>query len=198
MKAVENSIKPLKEYLKTFEPYHELMAIQLDAYVANLKEGKKTLQDLRDEIVAQLQMQEQIELGVPNNVSTGMFHVNCDEVKFPRIFSEPQKSHRNFAEISTVVHSFQVRNYLINKRKALASAVLNRLVEKARQLSDKLNYEYGQISRKIISRPNSIEELTQQRDFMTSVPKQISGLKKKLVKMGVYYDNIEEVGLVKV
>ncbi|PRP75973.1 hypothetical protein PROFUN_01689 [Planoprotostelium fungivorum] len=164
MKAVQDSILPLQEYKATYDGYTDLLNINLEDYIAGLKEGQKSLQELREEVITQLKMQEDIEMSVSNSVSTGMFLVNCDEV----------------------------RNYLINKRKSLASAVLNRLVEKARQLSDKLNYEYSTLSRRVTARANSIEELTQQRDFIASVPKQINNLKKKLAKMNVFYETIEE------
>ncbi len=70
--------------------------------------------------------------------------------------------------------------------------MLTLLVEKARKISDKLFNEFNQMSRKILQRTNSIEELTQQKDFIATVPRLISGLKRKIQKMTVHYELIEK------
>ena len=59
------------------------------------------------------------------------------------------------------VNTSDVRNFLSTKRKSLATAVSNLLVDKARKISDKIYYEYNQMSRKIQQRTNSIEVIFQ-------------------------------------
>lgn len=86
------------------------------------------------------------------------------------------------------LHTYQTVSIL----KTDDCVVLSLLVENARRLSDKLQWEFTQISRKIQHRPNNIEELTQQKDYTNVVPKLISALKKKINKMGQHYDLIED------
>jgi dynein heavy chain len=69
---------------------------------------------------------------------------------------------------------------------------LNLLVEKARRTSDKVFNEFTQMSRKILQRTNSIEELTSQKEFMNTIPRLTGALKRKIQKMLVHYDMIEK------
>jgi DNA mismatch repair ATPase MutS len=48
------------------------------------------------------------------------------------------------------------------------------------------------MSRRILQRTNSIEELTQQKEFITTVPKIISTMKKRMAKMFNIYDLVEK------
>lgn len=133
--ALSDAVSPLLKYIETFNMYKEFLEMNTETYLQKFKEVKHSLSEYKEEILVHLKKQEEIESSIPENISTGMFFINCSEV----------------------------RAYLANKRKSLASssiyfschsyfAVLSLLVEKARQVSDKVNKEFSGISRKVTNR----------------------------------------------
>eukprot|EP01116_Phalansterium_solitarium_P017128 TRINITY_DN413_c0_g1_i5.p1 TRINITY_DN413_c0_g1~~TRINITY_DN413_c0_g1_i5.p1 ORF type:complete len:4163 (-),score=2181.62 TRINITY_DN413_c0_g1_i5:539-13027(-) len=163
-KALVECLVPLHAYMDTYETYREFLALDVAAYVQKFKSEKHPLKDYEEEISAQLEKQEEIERSIPDSVSTGMFFINC----------------------------VAVRSALAMKRKTLANQILELLVAKARKCADKINTEFIEISKKVLYKPPSIEELTAQKEYIKTIPRLTQALEKKIKKMTTNYELVDK------
>ncbi|XP_065809855.1 uncharacterized protein [Labrus bergylta] len=70
--------------------------------------------------------------------------------------------------------------------------MLEQLAQKLRKQVDDACEEYNVISRKLRENPNSIEELTEKRDWMKQIPEQLKIYKELIDKTLTDYDLLEE------
>ncbi|CAH3196981.1 unnamed protein product, partial [Porites evermanni] len=85
-----------------------------------------------------------------------------------------------------------VRQALAKKRKALANAVIELLAKKLRKQADMVCEEFKAIARQLYDKPNSIEELAEQREYMKQIPEQLKKNQELIDKAMVDYELIEE------
>uniref|UniRef100_A0A3Q3IZZ6 Dynein, axonemal, heavy chain 1 n=1 Tax=Monopterus albus TaxID=43700 RepID=A0A3Q3IZZ6_MONAL len=126
-------------------------ALPLRAYAAEYEKhlAEQTSQELKKEVEQELQEKERIEYSLPSSIVIGPFKVRVESV----------------------------RQALSNKRKALAKAMLDRLALKLRKQVDDACEECNIMSRKLHEKPNSIEELTEKREWMKQIPQQLKSYK---------------------
>ena len=78
---LDDSLVPLKKYLETYDSNKEILEINIESYIKKWREVKHSLEEFKTEIKFHMKKQEEIEMTIPHSVSTGMFLVNCDEVR---------------------------------------------------------------------------------------------------------------------
>lgn len=64
----------------------------------------------------------------------------------------------------------KIRESLSNKRKALIEALLNYQTRKVKNKAEEVNNGFRDIQRKLFDKPNTIEELSEHREWMKSIP----------------------------
>lgn len=119
---------------------------------------------VKQEIEMHIAEKDKIEKDIPSHVIIGPYWVSCD----------------------------QVRQMLAKKRKTLAYSVLELLAKKLRSQADDVNAEFLAISRKLFEKPNGIEELTEQREYMKTLPGVLHEKQDLIKKAMVDYELIEE------
>lgn len=85
-----------------------------------------------------------------------------------------------------------IRKELAKKRKTLANAVIELLAKKLRKQADEVCEEFKTIARQLYDKPNSIEELAEQREFMKTIPDLLKKNQELIDKAMVDYELIEE------
>ena len=118
---------------------------------------------VKQEIEKYLKEKEDIEARIPSYVVIGPFWVTCE----------------------------QIRQMLSKKLKNLANSVLELLAKKLRNQADEVCDEFKVIARKLYDKPNGIEELTEQRDYMKTLPLLLSEKQELINKAMVDYELIE-------
>ncbi|TMS18883.1 Dynein heavy chain 1, axonemal [Larimichthys crocea] len=162
--ALKQATTTLKAYAAEYEKYLELYNLDINTLLKPHTHAEQTSQEIKKEVEQQLKDKELLDHSLPSSIVIGPFIVRVEDV----------------------------RNALSKKRKALAHAILDQLVLKLRkQVSDACE-EYNIMSRKLNEKPNSIEELTEKRDWMKQIPEHIKSFKERFGKTLSDYDLIEE------
>ena len=119
---------------------------------------------MKQEIEMHLHEEEKLKNNIPSHVMIGPFWVTCEPI----------------------------RQMLSKKRKALASSVLEVLAKRLRQQADEVCAEFKSIERTLFDKPNGIEELTEQREYMKTLPVILTGKQELINKAMLDYELIEE------
>ncbi|XP_027011591.1 dynein axonemal heavy chain 1 isoform X2 [Tachysurus fulvidraco] len=155
---------PLQAYAREYECYLELHNFDVHTFLDLYSKPNSSLQEVKEEVKRHLKEKEILEQSLPSHIVIGPFVVNVDAVK---------KS-------------------LANKRRALANAVIERLALRLHIQMEEACEECKAISRKLYEKPNSIEELAEQRDWMKQIPDQLKAHEEFVSKAMADYELIDE------
>ncbi|XP_067102135.1 dynein axonemal heavy chain 1 [Osmerus mordax] len=162
--ALRQAAIPLKAYACEYEKHLELHNSNIDTFLTAHSQESQTPQEVKKEVVQHLKEQETLDHSIPASIVIGPFTVSVNSV----------------------------RQNLSKKRKALANAVLDRLVIKLHKQVEEACEECKAISMKLYEKPNSIEELSEQRDWMKQIPEQLKAHEELLSKAMSDYELIDE------
>ncbi|XP_066265765.1 dynein axonemal heavy chain 1-like isoform X2 [Branchiostoma lanceolatum] len=163
-RAIKKAFIPMKAYASQYEQYLELNALDINAYIKEFDSQENTAAQVKAEVDLHLREKEKIENTIPSSVVIGPFWLSTDSV----------------------------RQNLAKKRKALASAVLELLAKKLAVQANEACEAFKGISRKLYDKPNSIEELAEQREWMKTIPEALKSHEEAINKAMTDYELIEE------
>ncbi|XP_068171919.1 dynein axonemal heavy chain 1 [Antennarius striatus] len=162
--ALMQAAIPLRAYAAEYEKYLELNNTDIKVLLNSHTYAELTFQEVK-EVVEHYQKQVEIlQLSLPSSIVIGVFIVRVEPVRLT----------------------------LSKKMKAAAKAMLDHFVVKLRKQVDYACEECDVISRKLRERPNSIEELTELREWMKQIPEAIRRYKEHIAKTLLDYDRTEE------
>ncbi|XP_022600673.1 LOW QUALITY PROTEIN: dynein heavy chain 1, axonemal-like [Seriola dumerili] len=156
---------PLRAYATEYEEHLDLHNLDIDTLLNSHTHAEQTSQEVKKEVEQHLKEMEKIQHSLPSCIVIGPFIVRVDTV----------------------------RQALSSKRKALANAMLRHLALKLRKKVDDACEKCNIISRKLQETPNSIEELTEKRDWMKQIPEQLKSYKELIGKTLSDYEVLEEL-----
>ena len=134
------------------------------SFFSNFSNEEHTPAQVKQEIEMHLAEKENIENSIPSYVVIGPFWVACE----------------------------QVRQMLSKKRKTLANSVLEVLAKNLRNQADLVCDEFKTVARKLYDNPNGVEELTEQREYMKTLPAILIDKQELINKAMLDYELIEE------
>uniref|UniRef100_A0A3Q3STI9 Dynein, axonemal, heavy chain 1 n=1 Tax=Mastacembelus armatus TaxID=205130 RepID=A0A3Q3STI9_9TELE len=155
---------PLRAYAAEYEKYLDLHNLDVKTFCSSNLNEEQTSQEVKKAVEQHLLEKKMIEHTLPPSIVIGPFFIRVEAV----------------------------RQALSNKRKAIAKAILHHLALKLRRQTDVACEECNILSRKLHEKPNSIEELTEKREWMKQIPEQLKCYKERLGKTLSDYELIEE------
>ena len=161
LENVKRGILPLHSYVDTFAVFKEEFELDPPKYVAALDEGENpiTPEELKEDIIRNRQKEEDLKQAIPEHVIVGMFQVNCKDI----------------------------RNLYSGKYSQIVTKEINLIAEKAKNMNYMISTKFGEINETIMKQPNSIEELTEIKKFISEIGVKIEKLKRDIDGcMGVY------------
>ncbi|XP_076603478.1 dynein axonemal heavy chain 1 [Chaetodon auriga] len=162
--ALTQAAIPLRAYAAEYEKHLELHNLDIETFLKSHTYAEQTSQEVKKEVERHLKDKERLEHSLPSSIIIGPFSVRVEAV----------------------------RQALSNKCKALANAILEHLILKLRKQVDDACEEFSIMSRRLSEKPNSIEELTEKREWMKQIPEQIKSYKELIDKTLSDYELIEE------
>ncbi|KAG7477961.1 hypothetical protein MATL_G00075170 [Megalops atlanticus] len=162
--ALRQATVPLKAYAHEYERHLELQNLDIETYLTTYSKPEQTPQEVRQEVEQHLQEKSRLDHTLPASIVIGPYMVNVETA----------------------------RQSLSNKRRALAHAVLDRLAAKLRQQIDNASEECKEVSLRLFEKPDSIEELTEKREWMKQIPEQIKAHEELISKVVTDYELIDE------
>ncbi|XP_069045720.1 dynein axonemal heavy chain 1 isoform X1 [Lepisosteus oculatus] len=162
--ALRQAAVPLRAYAREYERHLELHNTDVEAFLREHSPPSMSLQEVKREVELHLREKELLDHSLPVSIVIGPFLVSVEAV----------------------------RQSLSKKRRALANAVLDQLAKKLRRQVDEACEECRAISRKLGEKANSIEELTDHREWMKQIPEQLKAHEELISKAMVDYELIDE------
>ncbi|XP_033101869.1 dynein heavy chain 1, axonemal-like [Anneissia japonica] len=162
--AIRKALIPMYAYSRAYEQHLELMNLDIDEYIKEYDSKEHTAAEVKKEIEDHLAQKEVLENTIPSNIIIGPFYINTESV----------------------------RQGLSKKRKALANALLELLAEKLRKQAEEACEEFKSISRRLYDKQNCIEDLSEQKEWMESIPDRLKEHQEVIDKAMTDYELIEE------
>lgn len=161
--CIDLCTQPLKSYLSLYERYQELLNVDIDVYLEQFMGSDKEAVDVKRECERHMIAKENIVKEIPNSVDIGIFHVSCIEL----------------------------RNKLAGKCQKLAEALLELLCTKLREQAHDITSKFNKMAQVLYSRPNGIEDLMEQREFIKTIPETTKSLEPSIKKSLQDWDLLE-------
>ncbi|XP_060766195.1 dynein axonemal heavy chain 1 [Neoarius graeffei] len=155
---------PLQAYAREYECHLELHNSDINTLLKLYSQEYNTTLEVKEAVVRYLKQKEILEQSLPSAIMIGPFMVNVEPV----------------------------RKSLLKKCQALAKAVLNRLALKLHNQMAEACEECRKISRKLYEKPNNIEELAEQREWMKQIPDKLKAHEEFLSKVVDDYNLMDE------
>ena len=157
-------IVPLQSFAAKFNRYSDLLKLDIKKYLVAFQEQDVEAGTIKKECERHLKERAQIERDIPLSVSIGLFYVTCD----------------------------QVRQHLGDKHKKIAENLLDILSKNLRKQADEVCARYAEITSQLHSKPNGIEEATDQRAYMETIPDTMTQLQVKMDRAIREWDMLAE------
>ncbi|XP_062843095.1 dynein axonemal heavy chain 1 [Trichomycterus rosablanca] len=162
--ALRQATIPLQAYAQEYKCHLELHNSDINTFLKLHSQENTTPLEVKQEVERHLKEKHILEQSLPSSIVIGPFMVNVETV----------------------------RQSLLKKRRDLAKTVLDRLALKLRKQMEEASEDCKAISKKLFEKPNSIEDLTEQRDWMKQIPDQLKAHEEVLYKAMSDYELTDE------
>ncbi|XP_065685160.1 dynein axonemal heavy chain 1 isoform X1 [Hydra vulgaris] len=162
--ALKQAVVPLLSYAKEYEKYLGLANLELNSFVSAYSKQEYTAADIRRDVRLHLQEKDDIENQVPQSIVIGPFMVNIDSVK----------------------------QFLLKKKKQIANSLLELFTKRVYKNVESICEEFKTISRKLFEKPNDIEQVTEMREYLSTLSISLSEKQDLMNKVMLDYDVMEE------
>jgi dynein heavy chain len=166
--CVQVALDPMHKYLETLSAFKELIEIDINEYA--LEAEKKffpgetmNLPDLCALAKKHMQDSEAIFNYLPSSLNLGLVLIDCKGVK----------------------------NMLSAKHKAIAARLFQLLQNKTRKFAEILIQEFRSMYEVVTKSPNTIEKLTEMREFISTLPLRIDHLSERISKNDLHFSLME-------
>eukprot|EP01063_Lacrimia_lanifica_P030854 TRINITY_DN4987_c0_g4_i2.p1 TRINITY_DN4987_c0_g4~~TRINITY_DN4987_c0_g4_i2.p1 ORF type:complete len:4157 (+),score=1788.38 TRINITY_DN4987_c0_g4_i2:76-12546(+) len=172
-KAVEESTRPLAEYAATYEPFRDLIELDIEQYITEFKDpppesgkSKPAIKDMDREIQKHLNRKEEVLNTIPEVVSLGTFSVA----------------------------TAGLRTKLADKCMKLADLILELIAQNANMKADTICSEYKKIETEVKMPPpfGDIETLVEKKKRFKAIPDETVDLAAEIGKMREYCDTLDK------
>ncbi|KAM8930485.1 dynein axonemal heavy chain 1 isoform 1-T1 [Pelodytes ibericus] len=162
--AIQKALIPLKAYAKQYEKYLELNNTDVETFLKTFKDTTISTSDIKSAVEKHLLEKDRLDNALPNSIIIGPFQINIEGVK----------------------------QNLSRKRKTLCNSLLELLSKSLNKALEEVSEQFRAISRKMYEKPNSVEELTDLREWMKGIPEQMTTYEEQITKIISDYDVINE------
>ncbi|XP_025927284.1 dynein heavy chain 1, axonemal [Apteryx rowi] len=151
--AMRKALIPLQAYAKKYEKFLELNNNDIKFFVKDYEEQCPSSQEIRRIVIMHLSEKENVDNTLSSSIVIGPFHIITEGVK----------------------------QNLSKKYKKLATSILDILAKNLHLQVQNICEAYKATSWKMHEKPNSIEELSELREWMKGVPEQLT-VQEELIK----------------
>ncbi|BHF69813.1 Dynein heavy chain 1, axonemal [Sparganum proliferum] len=155
---------PMIAYAEKYKEYIELSELDITHYIKVYETQNQGALEVKQEVERQLEEQQKIEDRMPCTIVIGPFLVNVEPL----------------------------RARLMKKRNDMAKAMLDLLARQLRKEADKTCEIFQGIAARLFERPNTIEELTELREYIDNIPETMEEQQENIDKCLADYDLIDD------
>eukprot|EP01060_Flectonema_neradi_P033948 TRINITY_DN5821_c0_g1_i1.p1 TRINITY_DN5821_c0_g1~~TRINITY_DN5821_c0_g1_i1.p1 ORF type:complete len:4165 (+),score=795.81 TRINITY_DN5821_c0_g1_i1:69-12563(+) len=166
--SVKHASKPLCEYAKTYDPFLDLVEVDIEVYLKEFRNPQggpaPTIREMDAEIQRHLDRKEQVLQQIPDSTNLGTF----------------------------VVSSSDLRGKLAEKCTTLAKRVLELISEIGKERADTVCAEYKKIETEVKMPPPNIEKLTEKKRRFKTIPDETAERVNDIEGMKDYYTILDK------
>lgn len=165
-KALTAGVAPLKEYLKTYEKFIPESQLNVEKYMLSMNdyENPASVDEIKADIEKHRKEVLRIEQDIPESIDISYFKVNCKDIR------------KSFA----------------GKHSSIVEKEIKLIATRAREKNNELSLKFEEMEAKIRKTPQTIEELTDIKDFMAALPIEIQKDKVEISDCMEIYDLLED------
>lgn len=123
-----------------------------------------TIPELKEEVISHLTKKQVLEKEIPKHIAIGAFNVNVEKL----------------------------RKFLIDKRQKIADSFLEMHENNLKNRANEVLTEFRAIWLKLVTEPESIEDVFEIREWMESLPMTISGILEIMQRLKMDYDVLDQ------
>lgn len=134
------SIKPLDEFIQTFNAFEAENQLNPDQYVSSLDDGetKKSVDAIKEDILKHREEEARLLDEIPESIIVSIFQVNCKDI----------------------------RNLFSGKHTTIIEKEIKLIAQRARDTNNDLSLKFEDMQARIRKPPSTIEELTATKEYM--------------------------------
>ncbi|KAL0272752.1 UNVERIFIED_CONTAM: hypothetical protein PYX00_005610 [Menopon gallinae] len=161
---IRKAVIPLKAYAREYRQHAPLFALNVNKFIADYGEENHTPQDIRDDIIVQMNEKAELTATIPSSIIIGPF----------------------------LIHVEAVKKLLVDKREMIIERILSYFAGRLRKQIAELNREFVEIDTRMKERPTSIEGVFEIREWLETVPLMVKGHEESIKKLMQEYDILEQ------
>ena len=169
-KSIDESTRPLEEYLESLRPHEELLQRDEGAYVrafeeAGGPENPPTLEQIKAKVEEQRAVKAKLEDEVPSTVLIGTF----------------------------LLHTQVLKDQLLEKIDRTCELLMRLICERARQHAATVSEAFTEMFGQLDQQPSDIEKLTEISEFMATLTEKSDELEATIQMMTDHYEVLEDL-----
>lgn len=164
--AMRRATSAAAAYLASYQQFLELLALDPAAYVAELEAGEPTLEVLTAQIKEHTADAERIRAAIPAVITVGPFGINCQGV----------------------------REHLVEKKTSIVGLLRDLVAAYPQRMAKAITDKYEAIEKMLKTPATNVEEVSDRREYMATVPRAVDELTEELDQALVWYDALEGLG----
>ncbi|KAF0288035.1 Dynein heavy chain 1, axonemal [Amphibalanus amphitrite] len=162
-KTMEMIAIPMKAYAKAYTKYEWIYNLDIPKYLAEKYDEEATAQTFQDDVAVLRDDYDEAERALPSHVVIGPFYVNTD----------------------------LLRSAILKKKQALIDATLDHLAQILLMQAEEVNRAYMKMASRMTTKCSKIEDVTELREFMDTVPELVRAEKDNTIKFIKDYDVLD-------
>ncbi|KAJ9446655.1 Dynein-1-beta heavy chain [Diplonema papillatum] len=167
--AIEKSTEPLEQYLLTYQPFQDLVELNVETYIQSFKDPpnnapKPSIKEMDVEIQKHMARREKVLAMIPETISLGAFFVTVADM----------------------------RTKLAEKCVALSQSVMELVAEIGNAKSEAVCGDYKKIETEVKMPPPDIERLVEKKRRFKAIPDETITIQSEIEKMKDYYTILDK------
>lgn len=164
--ALMAGVEPLRNYLRTFERFIPESKLNVEKYILNMNDydNPSSVDEIKADIIKHREEVKRIEREIPESINISYFQVNCKDI----------------------------RKLFAGKHSSIVEKEIKLIASRARDKNNELSLKFEEMEARVRKTPQSIEELTDIKDFMAALPIEIQKDKVDIQDCVEIYDLLED------
>jgi len=163
---LERAIKPLEDYVHTFEVFKVENELNPDKHMKVVDDVENPMDPigLKHDIAKHKKLEEELMNRIPESVNVGMFQINCKDI----------------------------RNMYAAKYRDIQDKELKLIAQRAKDKNYVLLAQFGEIHTKVLNTPKTIDEMTDLKKYIQEQGITIEKMKKEIDECMMTYNILDE------
>ena len=165
---MNRAIKPLEEYVKTFENFQAENELSADAWIQKIEDMPEnerwTPEKIKEDIYEHKRLEQILLARIPESITVSMFKINCNDI----------------------------RNMYAQKYRDIVEKEIHMIAGLAKSCNTQLTEEFREITKRVTEPPENIDQLDQIKNFINECGVKIKKKQNEIYECMEIYKILDE------